>query len=1308
MAKKVINVGLAANDGTGDSLRVAGGKINENFTEVYDALSTAYSYTLPKASASVLGGVKVGANLSINASTGVLSASVPNDLTDLNIVDGIVGQYLTTDGDGNFSFASLPSSISNLNDLGDVVLTGPTANQYLKYNGASWVNSTLALTTSLSGLTDVDLNGPTAGQVLKFDGTNWINDTDAGGSGNPFDQSLNTTDQVEFVKVTAEEVDLSGSGTPTVYSETDLYLSATGKISVVTKSQLTLGKFTSTEVTNLSNKAEGDIWYNTSTDTYQGYANGAVVSLSGGGGGSADLGNFKIEGNTLGTIDDDNTWGGSSMNISPNGEGNTWIYIPNDSAATSGASLVIGNTSNTGGGIQLVTDDGTWTFFNDGILQLPAGGDILDSDGNSVISGVVNPLYLMANVDGNISTSTDGTTWSSSIDIGINIGTVAVGPSKIVYTRSDVNQDANNTGLYSTSKPSIPPTLIEGTDGNPGGDLYWLNVEYFEGATYPWVAVGYQDSDLKLPTLLYSSDGISWDFATINLEGVYDATNLEFTDIAYGNGYYVITARSDTNISGGMWVTQDLTQTIAVSTNQLTGIDVNFKFIEYFAEQNGFHKWNAIATNNQWWATSDNNPAAYEEWSNLFETDGLAGMIEQETGLANVTIEEFASGQVDGYSYWMASSGSGHIVWWPNAPAGPFVSIPNPYTSTINDIIRGTTTRISFSALNNFTASGEKIVISGVTSEDASEPGTSDQSYNGTFYIKNNAGIYELYTDQALTTPWDTSTYWPVTDPTNGTLTWSHGTYIDSLGHANNAFYAANDDEEIFKGQFGEGLYWTKVDDKNNSLEYWNDFAYYPEFAYGTNNELTNGEQTLTLENDGTVTLPAGGTITEGVVTSNPTIQLTPANPTVPSQKLVIKGGGQYNVEDNGISLNWNVLNPEVGDTVYISVASIPNSNGTLYWWIHPTEANISNPDSGTLTVYEEGGTDGITFEVDNLDYEFTVRVSTTNNVYDPATIGVESYVFNQAAPIYGNHHLHLTTGDLAETSIFLGTDDQNVRTTPDGSIEITTPNTTNNVWQFSTDGSVTLPEVPWNYEARTFVEVPVTYGQATLTFTVLGNNTFSNMKVEDGSGGYGANNQQLTVLGTEFPGGTTPANDIIFNVTTFPVPDFPSEVTTSSIVTYVSGTLPARYDNIINPGSIGFSADGSKWVFGGNGTTTLPGTIKGEVVSNTYTDATIVLDVYATINKLTPISGIAQHYYLEDGVEGQIMYIALATGGEMNAEDTCMSFDHARWSNGLGNLTEDTGVTSWMPFRNSSGGSTILTLVFIDGHWNLPHNFFD
>lgn len=37
MAKQTINLGTTADDGTGDSIRVGGDKINDNFTELYDA-----------------------------------------------------------------------------------------------------------------------------------------------------------------------------------------------------------------------------------------------------------------------------------------------------------------------------------------------------------------------------------------------------------------------------------------------------------------------------------------------------------------------------------------------------------------------------------------------------------------------------------------------------------------------------------------------------------------------------------------------------------------------------------------------------------------------------------------------------------------------------------------------------------------------------------------------------------------------------------------------------------------------------------------------------------------------------------------------------------------------------------------------------------------------------------------------------------------------------------------------------------------------------------------------------------------------
>jgi hypothetical protein len=207
---------------------------------------------------------------------------------------------------------------------------------------------------------------------------------------------------------------------------------------------------------------------------------------------------------------------------------------------------------------------------------------------------------------------------------------------------------------------------------------------------------------------------------------------------------------------------------------------------------------------------------------------------------------------------------------------------------------------------------------------------------------------------------------------------------------------------------------------------------------------------------NGNLLLPSGGTISEGTVTSNPTIQLTPDNPIVASQKLVIKGGGNYQTDDNGISLNLSNITFQVGDAVNAYIYSPANANQTLYWWIVPEGAGIADPDSITL---DNQGYGTVTFELDSDDYEFRIRISPEDNNYDPDNIGVESLLINGDAPTFGgDHHLHLTTGDLTETSIILGTDEHNVRTTTDGKIQITTPNDLNNVWEFGADGTLTFP----------------------------------------------------------------------------------------------------------------------------------------------------------------------------------------------------------------------------------------------------------
>lgn len=78
MAKSVINTGSVANDGTGDTLRAAGVKINDNFSEIYNALGDGSAITLTSTVAE------------LNILDGVTATT-----TELNYVDGVTSAIQT-------------------------------------------------------------------------------------------------------------------------------------------------------------------------------------------------------------------------------------------------------------------------------------------------------------------------------------------------------------------------------------------------------------------------------------------------------------------------------------------------------------------------------------------------------------------------------------------------------------------------------------------------------------------------------------------------------------------------------------------------------------------------------------------------------------------------------------------------------------------------------------------------------------------------------------------------------------------------------------------------------------------------------------------------------------------------------------------------------------------------------------------------------------------------------------------------------------------------------------------------------------
>lgn len=89
----------------------------------------------------------------------------------------------------NSSTGVITNDVTDINDLGDVVITTPADDQVLVYSGGDWVNVNLSTiineVADLDDLTDVVIGTPAAGEVLYFNGTNWV------------DQALDTADVAE-------------------------------------------------------------------------------------------------------------------------------------------------------------------------------------------------------------------------------------------------------------------------------------------------------------------------------------------------------------------------------------------------------------------------------------------------------------------------------------------------------------------------------------------------------------------------------------------------------------------------------------------------------------------------------------------------------------------------------------------------------------------------------------------------------------------------------------------------------------------------------------------------------------------------------------------------------------------------------------------------------------------------------------------------------------------------------------------------------------------------------------------------------
>ena len=252
-------------------------------------------------------------------------------------------------------------------------------------------------------------------------------------------------------------------------------------------------------------------------------------------------------------------------------------------------------------------------------------------------------------------------------------------------------------------------------------------------------------------------------------------------------------------------------------------------------------------------------------------------------------------------------------------------------------------------------------------------------------------------------------------------------------------------------------------------------------------------------------------------------------------------------------------------------------------------------------------------------------------------------------------NHIHLTSGALDTTSIFLGNDSQYIRTRADGAMVIGTNDTIPDEsggkrWIFGTDGNLALP--------------------GDLTFSA-GSQIYEG--TDDGGHGWRTG---LNIIGGI---GSTSTNAVRI----YPYGDDGKG--------FNMGTVNVMSDRVeIKGNNQGTGGPGMTWTFAHDGTLTMPGAVVNSTILKSTTGA---LDLHNSINKLS--DGL---YTLADGVEGQIMYLVPQASVTVaaNVGVTVANYRTASFTGTGGAL---------VPFRVTNGDTTwdgtgLCTLIFTDGAW--------
>lgn len=164
------------------------------------------------------------------------------------------------------------SITQSLNDLSDVNTGGVTDGQILVYNSGNWspgnIDSIGNFVLSSSNIDTDDSSAITITPAVLINSDLTVEN----------DLTVNNLLTVNKLSVSAE-IESSGTGTPELFSEADLLITAgTSNRVSITQSPLKFASFTTSQ-RNAITAENGDVIYNITTNKFQGYANSVWVDL---------------------------------------------------------------------------------------------------------------------------------------------------------------------------------------------------------------------------------------------------------------------------------------------------------------------------------------------------------------------------------------------------------------------------------------------------------------------------------------------------------------------------------------------------------------------------------------------------------------------------------------------------------------------------------------------------------------------------------------------------------------------------------------------------------------------------------------------------------------------------------------------------------------------------------------------------------------------------------------------------------------------------------------------------------------------